>query len=38
MSTLDETFTATLVKSPKPGGHTYVVWPARPSSSAPGGW
>jgi len=27
MSTLDETFTATLVKSPKPGGHTYVVWP-----------
>jgi hypothetical protein len=27
MTTLDETFTATLVKSPKPGGHTYVVMP-----------
>ncbi len=27
MSTLDETFIATMVKSPKPGGHTYVVWP-----------
>ena len=27
MSTLDETFTATLVKSPSPGGWTYVVMP-----------
>jgi hypothetical protein len=24
---MDETFTATLVKSPAPGGWTYVVWP-----------
>jgi hypothetical protein len=28
MSTLEETFTATLVKSPAKGGWTYVVWPA----------
>jgi hypothetical protein len=28
MSALDETFTATLVKSPAKGGWTYVVWPA----------
>jgi hypothetical protein len=27
MTTLDETFTATLVKSPNPGGWTYVVMP-----------
>jgi hypothetical protein len=27
MGTLDQSFSATLVKSPKPGGHTYVVWP-----------
>jgi hypothetical protein len=27
MTTLDETFTATLVKSPSPGGWTYVVMP-----------
>ena len=27
MSTLDETFTATLQKSPNPGGWTYVVMP-----------
>ena len=27
MTTLDETFTATLVKSPSPGGWTYVTWP-----------
>ncbi len=24
---LDKTFAATLLKSPKPGGWTYVVWP-----------
>jgi hypothetical protein len=28
MSALEETFTATLVKSPAKGGWTYVVWPA----------
>jgi len=28
MSALNETFTATLVKSPAKGGWTYVVWPA----------
>ena len=27
MSDLDETFTATLEKSPNDGGWTYVVWP-----------
>jgi len=27
MTTLDETFTATLVRSPNPGGWTYVVMP-----------
>lgn len=27
MSALDKEFTATLVKSPAKGGHTYVVWP-----------
>lgn len=26
-ASLPVTFTATLVTSPKPGGHTYVVWP-----------
>ena len=24
---MDQQFTATLQKSPNPGGHTYVVWP-----------
>jgi hypothetical protein len=28
MSALNETFTATLFKSPAKGGWTYVVWPA----------
>jgi hypothetical protein len=28
MSSLNESFTATLVKSPAKGGWTYVVWPA----------
>jgi hypothetical protein len=28
MTTLDVSFTATLQKSPNPGGWTYVVWPA----------
>ena len=28
MSALDESFTATLVRSPAKGGWTYVVWPA----------
>jgi Domain of unknown function (DUF1905) len=27
VSRLDTTFTATLLKSPNPGGWTYVVWP-----------
>ena len=31
-------FTAVLQKSPNPGGWTYVVMRAPPSTSGPGGW
>ena len=37
MSTLDETFTATLQKSPNPGGWTYVVMPGSAEFFGTGG-